>query len=119
MMPGKNGTIVIRDDNNYLIGHYKLENVTPEKWAKTERADVIAFLEEKLDTKQTDPVQEDITAISKLLQECLNEATNIVDAKLEGKNMAPHYRAERIESIGALILYKLTEPPGHSTGIWK
>jgi hypothetical protein len=112
MMAGKNGTIVIRDDNNYLIGHWRLNDVTPEKWAKTERADVIAFLEEKLDTKQTDPVQKDITAISELLQECLNEATNIVDARLEGKNMAPYYRAERIESVGGFIFTKLTKPPG-------
>ena len=111
-MPGINGTLFIRDDYNNYIAHRQLKNVTPEKWAKTERADVIAFLEKHLaGDKQTDPVQEDITAISALLRQCLKEAADIVDTQLEGKNMAPHHKAERIESVGTLLFFKLVELP--------
>jgi len=69
-------------------------------------------------TKEQDPLQEDINAVSALLRKCLNESADIVDTKLNGKDMTADSRAERIESIGALIFFKLMEPPGSSAKIW-
>lgn len=119
----ENGRIIIKDDNDNIIRFHTFDGLTAEKWVNSERADVIEFLEKWLRLgriKHTttiyseEHISQEVAATAALLKSCMHEAKAIVDTELGGRNMEAHHRAERIESVGALIFFKHTEPPGSS-----
>ena len=103
-------------------------NVDPKQFKKEQKissfealtrrqiSDWITELEEaeakaKDQKPQQDPLDEDIATVSNLVRKCMREGADIVDHELGGKDMTADKRGEQIQSIGALIYFKLIEPP--------
>lgn len=95
----------------------KQQNISSfEALTRRQISDWITELEEqeaknKEEKPGKDHSDENIATVSDFVRKCMREGADITDHELGGKDMTADKRGERIESIGALIYFKLQEPP--------